>query len=270
MALLLACLIWLVALLLAWPFVTREWWLPEPITALGRVIDQQMNWTFALTGAIFALAQFALGFAVWRFGRKREGPALYTPGNDRWELLWTSAGVILFLGLALTGYSAWAEARFTGAREAPGSPDRLIVEVVGQQFVWNMRYAGPDGRFGPTNANLIDDAAGNPLGVIRDHPDGEDDLVTPRLALPVNREVELLLRSKDVIHNFFVRELRLKLDTVPGLTGRLSFTPEKVGVYEIACSELCGLGHYRMRGFLEVMEPARFEAWLREQAAYLE
>jgi cytochrome c oxidase subunit 2 len=99
---------------------------------------------------------------------------------------------------------------------------------------------------------------------------GQDDLIVPRLALPVGREVEIVLKSKDVLHNFFVPELRIKLDAVPGLEGRLRFTPDKTGTYEIPCSELCGLGHYRMRAFMEVMEPAAFETWLTEQAQYVQ
>jgi cytochrome c oxidase subunit 2 len=90
------------------------------------------------------------------------------------------------------------------------------------------------------------------------------------MAVPVNQEIEVILRSKDVLHNFFVPELRLKLDTVPGLDGKLHFKPEKVGTYEIVCAELCGLGHYKMRSYLDVMELADYEKWLAEQASYLE
>ena len=270
MALIVAIVIWLVALALLLPTFIGPWQPPEAITPLAREVDGHLTLTFLLTASIFLVAQAALGFAVWRFGRKRSGPAAYIEGNDRWELLWTSAGVVLFVGLSLVSYSAWAEARFDAERRDGSSDDRLVVEVVGQQFVWNMRYAGADGEFGPVDAELIDDSIGNPLGVDRSHPDGADDIVGPRLAVPVGREVELVLKSKDVLHNFFVPELRIKLDTVPGLVGRMRFTPDKVGVYEIACSELCGLGHYRMRAYLEVMEPERFEAWLDEQAAYLQ
>ncbi len=270
MALVAALVIWLVAVALLLPAVIGPWQPPEAITPLAREIDTHLNLTFLLTAAIFLVSQAALGFAVWRFGRRRSGSAVHVEGNDRWEMLWTSAGAVLFIGLSLMSYSAWAEARFDGERRGPAGEDRLVVEVVGQQFVWNMRYPGADGKFGPVDPARIDDSIGAPLGVDREHPDGADDIVAPRLAVPVGREVELALLSKDVLHSFFVPELRIKLDTVPGLVGRLRFTPDKVGVYEIACSELCGLGHYRMRAYLEVMEPARFEAWLGEQAAYLQ
>jgi cytochrome c oxidase subunit 2 len=206
---------------------------------------------------------------VIRFSGGRAGRASDSEGNDRWELLWTCAATVLFLGLTLLSYSAWAEVRFEGARAGGGDPDRLTVEVTAQQFVWNMRYAGADGEFGPLDSRLIDDSIGNPVGVDRQDPAGADDIIAARLAVVVNREVEVILKSKDVVHNFFVPELRIKLDTVPGLTGRLRFTPEKTGRYEIACSELCGLGHYRMRAYLDVMEADQFQAWFDEQQSYL-
>jgi len=263
-----ALLIWLLAVALAAPFIFGPWQPPEAITEIGRLIDQQFQLTFLLTGLIFITAQFALGYAVLRFGRKRSEPASTTEGNDRWEILWTSAAAVIFVGLALLGYSVWAEVRFDRAAGDAPPPD-LTVEVVAQQFVWNFRYAGADGRFGPTQAELIDDSIGNAVGVDRDHADGADDLITARLAVPVNQEIELLLKAKDVLHNFFVPELRVKLDTVPGLTNRLRIRPEAIGTYEIACSELCGLGHYKMRAYLDVMSEADYEAWLQEQAQYL-
>jgi cytochrome c oxidase subunit 2 len=270
MSFLLAVLIWFIAAALAVPFFANWWAPPEAITEHGRQVDSQLMLTMVCTGIIFLLAQAALGYAVWRFGRPRLGPASYLKGNDRWEILWTVATGVLFVGLTLMGYTVWAEARFIDDQAIEPSSDRLIVEVTGQQFVWNMRYPGPDGKFGPLDNSLIDDSQGNPLGLDRSHPDAKDDLMLPRMAVPVNKEVELILRTKDVIHNFFVPELRIKLDTVPGLTGKLRFKPEKVGTYEIACSELCGLGHYKMRSFMDVMEPAAYEQWLAEQASFLQ
>jgi len=265
---LVALLIWALAVALAAPFVWGPWQPPAAITEIARQIDEQLQLTFLLTGIIFLVAQFALGYAVLRFGRKGPEPASATEGNDRWEVLWTSAAAVIFVGLTLLGYSVWAEIRFDQGRADSPAPD-LTVEVVAQQFVWNFRYAGADGRFGPAQPELIDDSIGNAVGVDRDHADGADDLITARLAVPVNQETELLLKSKDVLHNFFVPELRVKLDTVPGLTGRLRIRPETVGTYEIACSELCGLGHYKMRAYLDVMSESDYESWLEEQAQYL-
>ena len=270
MAFLLALVIWAICLALSIPFFTRTWWPPEPITEHARAVDDQFVLTCIVTGVIFILAHLALGYAVWKFRGQRSGPASYVTGNDRWEFLWTVAATVLFVGLTFMGYTMWAEARFAEARSAAPSEDRLVVEVTGQQFVWNMRYPGRDGKFGPLDVNQIDDALGNPVGVDRSHPEGRDDVIVPRMAVPVNKEIEVVLRSKDVLHNFFVPELRIKLDTVPGLVGRLRFKPDKVGEYEIVCSELCGLGHYKMRSFLDVMEQAQYEEWLQEQYSFLE
>ena len=269
MSLLLAVLIWIIAVGLAYPFIADTWPLPDTITAHARQVDAQYRLTLWVTGVIFLLAHGALGYAVFKFGGKRSKAAAHIRGNQRWELLWTVAATVLFVGLTFMGYAVWAEARFTEAASRPPDEDRLIVEVVGQQFVWNMRYPGPDGKFGPTKIELIDDFLGNPLGVDRDHPDGKDDIIVPRMAVPVNRQVELQLKSKDVLHNYFVPELRIKLDTVPGITGTLRFTPDKTGTYEIVCSELCGLGHYKMRSFLDVKTAEEYEQWLVEQAEFL-
>ncbi len=261
--------IWLAAASMLAPVLLGWWAPPGAITDLARLLDQQLALTFVITGIIFVVSQLALGYAVVRFGRRRAEPARYFEKNNRWELLWTSAAAVLFLGLTLMGYSAWAEVRFDSARSNRDA-DALEIEVVAQQFVWNFRYPGADGRFGPSDPRLIDDSLGNPVGVDRDHADGADDLISARLMVPVDREITLLLKAKDVLHNFFVPELRIKMDTVPGLVGRLPFKADTVGEYEIACSELCGLGHYRMRAYLEVVEPARYEQWLAEQASYLE
>ena len=222
MAFLLALVIWLICIALTVPFVMKTWWMPDPITDHARAVDDQMALTFVVTGVIFILAHLALGYAVMKFGRKRAEAADYSTGNERWELLWTSAATVLFVGLTFMGYTVWAEARFADAQSQPGAADRVIVEVTGQQFVWNMRYAGADGKFGPLNVN------------------------------------------------FFIRELRLKLDTVPGIESRLRFKPDKVGTYEIACSELCGLGHYKMRSFMDVVEQADYDSWLQEQYSFLQ
>ncbi len=271
MGLLLAIAVWAITLAISIPFVTQTWWMPEPITALGREIDSTFNFTLIFTGIIFLLAQAALGYTVWRFGRKSEGPASDTHGNNRLELLWTVAAAAIFLGLTLYGYTVWAETRFIDQRQQAGKQpeNRIVVEITGQQFVWNMRYAGADNEFGPTDISLIDDAAGNPVGVDRGAPAGKDDIMVPEMRVPVNMDVEVLLKSKDVLHNFFVPELRIKLDTVPGLVGKLEFKPDKEGKYEIVCSELCGLGHYKMRSFLHVVSQEEYDAWIAEQASYL-
>ena len=269
MGLLLAIVVWAITLAMSIPFVTQTWWMPEPITALGREIDGAFNFTLILTGVIFLLAQAALGYTVWRFGRKSDERASDSHGNTRLEVLWTIAAAVIFVGLTLYSYTVWAETRFIDHKSMVQTEDRLVVEVTGQQFVWNMRYTGEDDEFGPTDIRLIDDAAGNPVGVDRSGPGGADDIMVPEMRVPVNKDVEVVLKSKDVLHNFFVPELRIKLDTVPGLVGKLAFRAEKEGKYEIVCSELCGLGHYKMRSFLHVVSQEEYDAWIAEQASYV-
>lgn len=242
-------------------FAARTWWFPESVTALGNAIDVQFMRTLWITGIVFVLAQLALAVLLVVY-RDRGGRARYYHGNNTMEILWTSATAILFVGLGIAAERAWAD------YHEPASPDALQLEVTGQQFQWNFRYPGPDGMFGRTDPALVNDAAGNFLGLDYDDPAAQDDLVLPIAAVPVNRQVELILKAKDVTHSFFVRELRFKQDTVPGLVVRLRFTAEKVGQYEVACAELCGLGHHRMRSTLTVLPPEEFERWLQEQAQF--
>lgn len=269
MGLLVGILIWFVSLAMAVPFFTQWWWMPDPITEHGRQVDDAFMLTLVFTGVIFLLAQAALGYAVWKFRRRSEEHAMDLHGNNTLELTWTGLAAVIFIGLAFAGLSAWAEVRFIDQRAVAPTPDRTVIEVTGQQFVWNMRYAGDDNQFGPIDFLKADDAGGNPVGVDRGHPDGADDIMVPEMRVPVNKEVELILKSKDVLHNFFVPELRIKLDTVPGIVGKLRFTPDTMGKYEIVCSELCGLGHYKMRSFLHVVSEEEYNAWMKEQAEFL-
>lgn len=240
-------------------FISRLWVAPPAITSFGHEIDQQYDLTLIVTGTVFILSQLGLAYAIFRF-RDRGQRAHYTHGNNTMEVLWTSATIILFVGLGLMGYKAWAEMRF-----AQAAPNAIQVEVTANQFVFNFRYPGPDGKFGKLDPKLISASTGNPLGLDPNDPAGKDDIVVPTLTVPVDQEVELLLRSQDVIHNFFVRELRLQQDTVPGLLIPMHFTANKIGHYEVVCTQLCGLAHYRMRTFLDVVSASDYQNFLKQQ-----
>ena len=177
------------------------------------------------------------------------------------EIIWTSATAVLFVGLVLVGQHIWAQVHL---QEAPA--DAVQIEIMAQQFAWNFRYSGPDGQFGRVSPELMDESVGNPLGLDYDDPAATDDLVMPVIAVPVDRPVEVIMRSKDVIHSFFVREMRIKQDVVPGMETRLHFTANTVGRYEVPCTELCGLGHSQMRTYLLVMSEQDFQDWLRDNA----
>lgn len=260
---LLAITIWVITLITTILFAGRFWWFPESASSHGAQLDTQFVYTLIVTGIIFVLAQVALGYIIVRYRERPGQQATYSHGNNKLEVIWTTATAILFFVMVLLGFEVWVEMYI---QEAP--PDSIQIEVTGQQFAWNIRYPGPDGEFGRTLPELIDDSAGNPLGLDPNDPSSRDDIVLPTMAVPVDRPVELLLRSKDVTHSFSVRELRVKQDTLPGMVIPLTFMATKLGKYEIACSELCGLGHHRMRSFIDIFSEEDYVTWLREQSEF--
>ena len=160
------------------------------------------------------------------------------------------------------GTKIWAGVHFD---EAP--PDSVQIELMAKQFAFNFRYPGPDNKFGHTELRLINDANGDPFGLDPKDPTGKDDIMSASLKVPVHKSIKLIMHSRDVIHNFFVPELRMKQDIVPGMEIPLHFQADKIGVYEVPCSELCGLGHFQMHTTMQVMSAADFEQWKVTQAA---
>jgi len=169
---------------------------------------------------------------------------------------------VMYAWMAITAQHLWAVNRYEGA-----SPEAMQVEVVGQQFQWYFRYPGIDAKFGLTQPGLVNAAAGNPLGLDPRDPSGADDLVTSVLTLPAGREVDLHLRSLDVIHGFFIPAMRLKQNAVPGLVLHIHFTPAVTGTYPILCSQVCGLGHARMQAQLRVVSEHDYRDWIHAQEA---
>src|ERR1700756_3111857 len=245
-------------------FLAKTWWFPPAISQFGTQIDAQFHRTLVITGIVFVVAQLGLALVIFR-SRDRGQKASFFEGNSSMEFLWTLATVIMFVGLGLYGEHAWAEAHFQGV--APGA---LQLEVTGQQFAWNFRYAGPDGKFGGTKPELVSASTGNPLGLDPRDPASKDDVVSPVAYVPMGQEVELLIRTQDVTHSFYVRELRLKQDAVPGMIIHMHFDATVPGQYELACAELCGLGHYRMRSFVNVISQDEFDKWVRDQETALQ
>jgi cytochrome c oxidase subunit II len=238
------------------------WWLPPAISRHAAAHDVQFVRTLTAAIVIFIAAQVALAAIVWRY-RSSAGEPSSTPEakSKRLELFWTGSTAILFIGLLALGARTWAGVQFTAA-----PPDAEIIEVLAKQFAWNFRYSGPDGRFGRTNLRMIDDAASNPFGLDEADASGKDDIVSATLRIPAGRPVNLALHSLDVIHSFFIRELRIKQDIVPGMRIPFHFQADVPGTYEIPCAELCGLGHHQMRTTVIVMPPGEFDDWKRRQA----
>jgi cytochrome c oxidase subunit 2 len=202
---------------------------------------------------------------VWQYrDQGKAAKADYSHGNIKLEVIWTTLTAALFIGLNLMGSPIWAAERFE-----PAQAGSVPVEVTGMQFAWYFRYAGPDGKFGATAPKLMDPSAGSEaaIGLDTSDPAAKDDVVTGTMYLPVNRQVDLTLRAVDVIHSFFIPSMRFKQDAVPGLAIHMHFTPVEVGDYEIACAELCGLGHYKMHGMLKVVSQEDFDKWLAAREA---
>jgi len=265
MGLALLAIIWLITFVSTYFFAAKTWWLPHGAAASAQWIDSQFALTYALMGIVFVAAQVALGWLVWRYQDKGPSqPVKYTHGNTKLELIWTTLTAVLFIGLNLMGSSVWAAERFE-----PAVAGSIPVEVTGMQFAWYFRYAGPDGKFGATQPKLMDPSAGNEAAIGLDTSDAasKDDVVTGTMYLPVNREVDLHLRSVDVIHSFFVPSFRFKQDAVPGLEIHMHITPTEIGDYEIACAELCGLGHYKMHGMVHVVSQEDFDKWMAAREA---
>jgi cytochrome c oxidase subunit 2 len=256
---LLAPVVWALTVVICYFFIAKTWWFPPAISAHGLAYDGQFMRTLIVVGIIFFLAQFALGYVIVRFrddGRRAD----YSHGNNKLETLWTSATALLFLGLVIMGTKIWAGVHFD---EAP--PDSVNIEVMAKQFAWNFRYPGADGKFGHTDLKLVNDSSGNPMGIDDKDPASKDDIVSASLKVPVGRNIKLIMHSRDVIHNFFVRELRMKQDIVPGMEIPLHFQADQIGVYEVPCSELCGLGHYQMRTTMQVMSQVDYDKWMQQQ-----
>ncbi len=242
-------------------FMARTWWFPKSITVLGDEIDAQFVRTMIICGVVFTVSQLALAWAILRY-RDTGGRATYSHGNNTMEVLWTVATAIMFIGLGIYARSSWAEMHFRGAQ-----PGAVQIHVMAQQFAWNFHYPGADGQFGKSIFKKVNNSGTDPFSLDESDPAYADDVVTAVIGVPVNEEIELTLLAKDVIHSFFVRELRIKQDLVPGMKIPIHFTANEVGDYELACFELCGLGHQRMRSFLKVMPRPDYEKWLAGQKA---
>jgi cytochrome c oxidase subunit 2 len=228
-------------------------------------VDRQFLITIVVVGISFAAAQIGLGWAVWKYRDTADQQrATYSHGNNRLEVIWTAVTAIIFISLGIMGQRVWASLHL---HKAPAGSYQ--VHVVAQQFSWNMHYPGKDNVFGKTDPNLIDDSALNYVGLDETDPNAKDDAVVATLIIPVNRPVELVLRSKDVTHSFFVPQLRFKQDLVPGMNINVHFTANRVGKYELACAELCGMNHYKMKSFMLVLPDNEFnELVALPQAAF--
>ena len=248
--------------------------LPPLAAAHGAQIDSLIGWTHIFMLVLFVGWGAFFTYVLIRFRRKRN-PVAHYPGVTSHASSYLEGGVLVVEMVLLFAFSIplWA----ARVDHIPPESEALVVHLTAEQFAWNVRYAGPDGKFGRTDIKLID-VQENPLGLDRSDEAAKDDVTTiNQLYLPVNRPVIVKLRSKDVIHSFGVPEFRVKQDAVPGLTIPIWFIPNVTTAemrtrtgkaefqYEIACAQLCGLGHYRMRGFVTVLAADEFQKWMDEK-----
>ena len=252
----LAVFLWVMTGLSVWTFLDGRWWFPKSISEHGPAYDQQFILTIVVVGIAFVAAQAALGYAVWRYADTGQGTrAVYSHGNNRMEILWTAVTAVIFITVALLGQRVWWNLHM---KPAPANSQQ--VRVTAQQFQWNFHYPGPDGRFGRTDPSLISDESINYVGLDGADPASKDDTVTQTLVTRVNSPVQLSMTARDVTHAFWVPQLRFKQDAVPGLDVKVHFTPQQAGQYEIACAELCGQQHYKMRAYMLVLPADEYDS----------
>jgi cytochrome c oxidase subunit 2 len=252
----LAVFLWVMTGLSVWMFLDGRWWFPPSISEHGPAYDQQFILTIIVVGVAFVAAQAALGYAVWRFADTGQGTrAVYSHGNNRMEILWTAITAVIFITVALLGQRVWWNLHLQ-----PAPADSAQIRVTAQQFQWNFHYPGPDGRFGRTDPKLISDESINYVGLDSADPAAKDDVVTQTFVTKTNAPVQLTMTARDVTHSFWVPQLRFKQDAVPGLDVKVHFTPQQTGQYEIACAELCGQQHYKMRSYMLVVPADEYDA----------
>lgn len=261
---LLAVLVVILTLVSTAIFALHIWWLPPDISVHGAAIDHQLSETMTSAGILFVLGQLVLAFFVWRYPDTPGARKVRTfPGGATPMVVIASVLVgAEVLALTLVGSKVWA-----GIYLAPANPQALHIDVQAEQFAFYFRYAGPDGAFGGTHPEQMDEASGNFFGLDpANDTTARDDIISGSLVVPVGRPILLTMHAKDVGHAFYVPELRLQQDFVPGLVIPLQFTATTPGKFEIVCTQLCGLGHYNMRAYLEVMTPEGYDQWLKDQA----
>ena len=238
------------------------WWWTEVASNWGN-IDGTIILTFWVTGAVFVAVCLFMSYCVWRFEYKKDQKADYSPENPKLEWFLTILTTIGVCALLAPGLIVWN--KYVSVPE-----DAVDIEVMGQQWFWNYRLPGPDGKLGLTDLrNITED---NPFGMNLDDPNGLDDILIEAddLHILLGQSVKVNLRSIDVLHDFYVPQFRAKMDMVPGTVTYYWFTPTRTGDFEILCMEYCGTGHYAMKGRVLVDNEEDYKEWLSEQINFEE
>ncbi|MEM7310579.1 MAG: cytochrome c oxidase subunit II [Planctomycetota bacterium] len=243
----------LVPILGVWTFVTADdygWWFPQNVSTFGPKIDALFDLILWMVAFTFVLTEGALVWCVYWYSKPRTSKAVFSHGNHKLEMVWTAVPAVLLLVIAFAQMGTWAEIKFTAnmGLDENGEPGQYTVEapmmeIYASQFDWRARYPDRDGNF-------------NGIDVVESPYD---------IYVPVDTPVVFHLKSRDVLHAFFVPQFRLKQDAVPGMTIPVWFNAQEVGSYDLICAELCGWGHYKMAGRVHVLPKDEYEAWLEGQ-----
>ncbi len=242
-------------------FLSPWWW--TPIASNWGYIDTTLVITFWITGAVFAAVVLFMAWCVWRYRHREGSRAAFEPENKNLEVWLTVITGIGIMAMLAPGLIVWKQ--FVTVPD-----DATEVEVFAQQWSWSFRLPGEDGTLGRSGASFV--SYDNPLGLDPEDAAGTDDVIVDvaDLHLPIGKPVKMVLRSIDVLHDFYVPEFRAKMDMVPGMITYFWFTPTRTGEFEILCAELCGTGHAYMRGYVVIEEEDEYLAWLDEQLTFAE
>lgn len=259
----------------------------------GASLDSLFNVTLFFTGIVFVITQIALFYFAWKYKADKNRKSLYMPHDNKLEIIWTAIPAVVMTFLVISGLDAWNEAM---GDIQPGE-EYMEIEATGAQFLWYLRYPGPDGKLGARDYTMIDGL--NPLGQVWTDRKNIDDFQPTDIVLPVGKQVRVRITARDVLHNFYLPHFRVKMDAIPGLPTYFVFTPTKTTEeyrqqlknypeyqapsdpddpesdplwksfeYELACAELCGSGHFSMRKIVKIVTEEEYEDWLATQKSY--
>lgn len=238
---------------------SEVWWMPVCVTKGGHQIDQVLMIIFWLTAAVWVVVNGVYIYFLAKYRRREGVPATYSHGNNSLEAIWTLIPALIFIALAAYSDHLWSQLR------APAPKDSLQIDVVAHQFGWFIRYPGPSGKLATGEQSLMTQE--NTFGTREGDPNLEDNFVNGDLVIPINKPVNIILRSQDVIHSFYVPEFRMYQDTVPGR--RIDWVwleADQLGNFQLACNQLCGSGHYNMKANVRVVTQEEFARWTREKS----
>ena len=246
-----------------------------PVASEHGVITDELFWiSMAVTGVVFLITHVLLFVFPYVYQYKENRKAVFYPDNHKLEIIWTAVPGVVLAGLVISGWMAWSDIT------APAPEKAHVVEIMGYQFAWDVRYPGKDNVLGDYDYRLIN--ASNSHGIDFTDKNSMDDFPSPKVVIPKGEPVLFKIRARDVLHSVFAPHMRLKMDAVPGMPTRFWFIPTKTTAemraelkdpefeYEIACTEICGRGHFSMKKVIEVVEPAEYQKWMAEQKSFIQ